>query len=618
MQQLSTITSKTLRRSSSNIILRAGGASANNNNNYSYTHSGQIWWWAQQWWWWWWRVRAPTTATYPRGLSTSRGHHLIHPKQQLLQTRAKGGGARGMYSYTHGFEKGEIGNTIYALATPSGRAAIAVVRVSGPACLNVYSSLCPSRPPPAPRKATLRTLYRPNSPREEVLDPGALVLFFPAPNSHTGEDVLELHLHGGPAIIRAVLFSISTLSTSQLPIRPAGPGEFTRRAFTNSRLSLPQIEALGDTLSAETEQQRKLSVQAAISGLSRKYERWRKSLLSARGELEAIIDFSEDQQFDTAPAEMCSNVVSLVQELKPMIQLHVDNAVRGELLRSGISLALVGAPNAGKSSLLNRVAGREAVIVSGEAGTTRDVVDLSIDIGGYMVLLADTAGLRKAKLAGEIEKEGMRRARRRAQDSHVIIAVLSIETKDENGGSSTPYLPIPNEVLEVLREAQGQYKQVLVAVNKTDLLGLPPGQTLPENFLNQITPHFPTLPHTHIHGITCTHPSPSDGIRPFLATLTRIFAQMTAVVTDNGSPSLLGDAIGATDRQRRLLEECISYLDAFLDRIAGEDGEADVVIAAEELRFAAGCLAQITGRGEGSGDVEEVLGVVFEKFCVGK
>lgn len=485
-------------------------------------------------------------------------------------------------------------------------------------CAQVYSSLCPSHQLPVPRKASLRTLYRPNSFKEEVLDPGALVLFFPAPNSHTGEDVLELHLHGGRAIICAVLSSISTLSTPRLPIRPAGPGEFTRRAFTNNRLSLPQIEALGDILSAETEQQRKLSVQATTSGLSRKYEQWRQMLLSARGELEAIIDFSEDQQFDTAPAEMCSNVVSLVRELKPMLQLHVGNAVRGELLRSGISLALVGAPNAGKSSLLNRVVGREAAIVSGEAGTTRDVVDLSVDIGGYMVLLADTAGLRKAKLAGEIEKEGMRRAKKRVQDSHVVIVVLSIETKNGGNSSSTPYLSIPSEVLEVLREAQGQHKQILIAINKTDLLRLPPGQTLPEHFLNQIASHVPTLPHTYIHGITCTHPSPSDGIRPLLTTLTQIFAQMTATAASNGASSPLGDAIGATDRQRRLLEECISYLDAFLDRITGEKGEPDVVIAAEELRFAAGCLAQITGKGEGSGDVEEVLGVIFERFCVGK
>ncbi|KAG0636124.1 GTP-binding protein TrmE N-terminus-domain-containing protein [Tuber brumale] len=609
MRQLSTITSKALGRRSSSRILGFGGGSA---NNYSYTHSSQIWCWAQRGW----RVRDPTTATYRRGLSTSRGRHLIHPKRQLLQTRAKGEDARGVH--THGVEQGEIGNTIYALATGSGRAAIAVVRVSGPACLNVYSSLCPSRPLPAPRKAALRTLYRPNSPKEEVLDPGALVLFFPAPNSHTGEDVLELHLHGGPAIIRAVLFSISTLSTPQLSIRPAGPGEFTRRAFTNNRLSLPQIEALGDALSAETEQQRKLSVQATTSGLSRKYEQWRRMLLEARGELEAIIDFSEDQQFDISPAEMCSSVVSLVQELKPMLQLHVDNVVRGELLRSGISLALIGAPNAGKSSLLNRVVGREAAIVSGEAGTTRDVVDLSVDIGGYMVLLADTAGLRKAKLAGEIEKEGMRRAKKRVQDSHVVIAVLSIETRNGDNGNNIPYLPIPNEVLEVLREAQDQCKPVLIAVNKTDLLHLPPDQTLPERFLDQITPHFPTLQHTHIHGITCTHPSPSDGIRPLLRTLTQVFAQMTAAAMDNDASSPLGDAIGATDRHRRLLEECISYLDAFLDRIAGEDCETGVVVAAEELRFAAGCLAQITGRGEGSGDVEEVLGVVFEKFCVGK
>ncbi|RPB00144.1 P-loop containing nucleoside triphosphate hydrolase protein [Choiromyces venosus 120613-1] len=583
---------------SSSRALPIGAGSANYHSN------SQIWWW--------WQVRdsARTRTTYRRGL----GCCLIRPRQRASVD------ARGIHN--HGFDKSEIGNTIYALATAPGRAAIAVVRVSGPGCLNIYSSLCPSRPPPIPRKATLRTIYRPNSPKLEILDPGALILYFPAPNSHTGEDVLELHLHGGPAIIRAVLTSISALSTPQHPIRPAGPGEFTRRAFGNNRLTLPQIEALGDTLSAETEQQRKLSVQAATSGLGDKYELWRRMLLAARGELEAIIDFSEDQQFETSPAEMCGNVVSLVQGLKPLLKLHVDNAMRGELLRSGISLALVGAPNAGKSSLLNRVVGREAAIVSGEAGTTRDVVDLSVDIGGYMVRLADTAGLRKAKLAGEIEKEGMRRAKKRVQDSHVVIAVLSIEeTTDNTDGEETPYLSIPNEVLEILREAQTLNKHILIAVNKTDLLhhSLPPSQTLPQHLLGQIKTLIPTLPQTHIHGITCTHSSPDDGIQPLLSSLTKIFAKMTSADNDTSLADGDYDAIGATDRQRRLLEDCIAYLDAFLVRIAGgEDGEADVVVAAEELRFAAGCLAQITGKGEGSGDVEEVLGVVFEKFCVGK
>lgn len=438
-----------------------------------------------------------------------------------------------------------------------------------------------------------------------------MVLYFPGPNSVTGEDLLELHIHGGPAIIRAVIASIP-LSLTRHRICYAEPGEFTRRAFSNDRLTLPQIEALSDILSSTTEQQRILSVKSSSSSLSEHYEEWRAALILARGELEALIDFSEDQQFDTSSNELLANVVAAVLKLQEVLWNHVANAVKGELLRSGISLTLVGAPNAGKSSLLNRVVGREAMIVSGEAGTTRDVVDLSVDLGGFMVVLGDTAGLRLDDVGegvGEVEKEGIRRARKRVMDGDVVIVVLSVE---KIGGS--PELKVSPEVVNVVQEADG--KEIIVVVNKMDLVRSSAGGKLPGDMLATITSQFPELPSNRIFGISCTAEAEA-GVQDFLHGLISIFKKMTS--PDSSSSSSWHESIGATERQRLLVEECIGFLESFLALTNTDSMEhVDVVAAAEELRSAAGALAKITGRGEGAGDVEEVLGVVFEKFCVGK
>lgn len=392
----------------------------------------------------------------------------------------------------------------------------------------------------------------------------------------------------------------------------AEPGEFTRRAFSNDRLTLPQIEALSDILSSTTEQQRILSVGSSSSSLSERYEAWRTALILARGELEALIDFSEDQQFDTSSNELLENVVTAVLELKEVLWNHVTNAAKGELLRSGISLTLVGAPNAGKSSLLNRVVGREAVIVSGEAGTTRDVVDLSVDLGGFMVVLGDTAGLRLDDISegiGEVEKEGIRRAKKRVMDGDVVVVVLSVENI-----SRSPELKVSPEVINIVKEANG--KEIIVVVNKMDLLRSNAGGTLPGDILATITSQLPGLPPNRIFGISCTAEA-GAGIQDFLHGLISIFRKMTS--PDSSSSSSWHESIGATERQRLLVEECMGFLESFLALTNTDAKEyVDVVAAAEELRSAAGSLAKITGRGEGAGDVEEVLGVVFEKFCVGK
>lgn len=480
--------------------------------------------------------------------------------------------------------------------------------------------------PPRPRHALLRPLYHPQS--LDLLDPGALCLYFAGPNSHTGEDVLELHLHGGPAIIRAVLAAIPSCSSSPAhKIRYAEAGEFTRQAFYNNRLLLPEIEALGETLDAATEEQRKRVVRGG-AGLSRVYEEWRRELVEARGELEALIDFAEDQHFLESNAELIRGVAVRAEWLRDTMRVHVQNAARGELLRGGISLSLVGAPNAGKSSLLNRVVGREAVIVSEEAGTTRDVVDLAVDVGGFMVVLGDTAGLRVEDVGvrvGKIEEEGIRRARERAMAADVVVAVVDIFNVDP------PAVRLSQELIHLVNKVEGAGKQVVIAVNKIDLLK---DSALPMDLLRQINNAFPSVKESHIFGISCVPAADSDkgdGIQKLLEGLMRVFKDMTSPLTGKGGQEM-ADSIGATERQRWLVEACIVFLDDFLEmvkrgekgtntkEVEDEDGEGDldVVVAAEELRGAAECLGRITGRGELVGDVEDVLGVVFEKFCVGK
>ena len=265
-------------------------------------------------------------------------------------------------------------------------------------CSQVYRGLCPTKALPKPRYAGVRTLLEPESVDTfgaNIVDSDALVLYFPGPKTVTGEDVLELHVHGGAATVKAVLSAVRKCSRLALgTVRYAEPGEFTRRAFLNGRLDLAQVESLGDTLAAETEHQRRAAVRGNSGILGKTYDGWREQLLLARGEIEALIDFSEDQHFDESPTELLTNVRMLVEDMLNSIRVHKLGSQRSELLRNGIRIALLGPPNAGKSSLMNQIVGREASIVSAEAGTTRDIVEASLDIRGYLCSFADTAGIR--------------------------------------------------------------------------------------------------------------------------------------------------------------------------------------------------------------------------------
>lgn len=491
-------------------------------------------------------------------------------------------------------------DTIYALSTASGRAAIAVIRISGPACLAIYGQLCPSSAAPKPRHATLRRLHHPKDPGQ-ILDTGALLLYLPGPRTATGEDILELHVHGGPAIVRSVLDAIAACrEIVRHPIRAAEAGEFTKRAFYNGRIDLTEVEALGDALVAETEQQRRLAVSGAASALTDRYEQWRSMLLYARGELEALIDFSEDQHFDESPDQFMHSVSKQVLHLKREIELHILNSSRGEMLRSGINVALLGAPNAGKSSLLNRIVGREAAIVSAEAGTTRDIVEVNIDLKGWLVHLGDMAGLRagssdthvvsngrqerstaNAASVGEIEREGIRRARERALQSDLVIVLISIQLTPHG----TVELAFNEELVSAVADCRRAGKEMLFVVNKVDLVMKQAARhkVSISRLLADLVHMFPQMNQNEVFCISCQDAelqagdeSDAGALQMFMDSLVTKFRTMTTALADVSASgtvrmtpaeeqSYWAASLTVSHRQSQYLKECLTSLEAFLE-----------------------------------------------------
>ncbi|KFA77746.1 hypothetical protein S40288_00484 [Stachybotrys chartarum IBT 40288] len=445
-----------------------------------------------------------------------------------------------------------------------------------------------------------------------ILDHEAIVLYFPAPKTVTGEDVLELHIHGGTATVKAVLAAVPRGITKHL-VRYAEPGEFTKRAFINGRLDLAQIESLSEVLAAETEQQRRAAVRGNSGILGRTYDGWRRQLLLARGEIEALIDFSEDQHFDESQAELLQNVASIISEMLHRIHLHEQGSQKNELLRNGIRIALLGPPNVGKSSLMNLIVGREASIVSGEAGTTRDIVEASLDIRGYLCSFADTAGFRSESSGndeplGLVEKEGIRRARQKAVESDVVIVLASVES-----GPGGPQIRYEEETLAIASDS----KCCLIGINKLDAVDRDTFDGLLKAFRQELARRHPKLADVDVMPISCkqalqTHSATCrddpGGIQRLVSSVAETFTRLTEMPAD------LQDLLGVTARQRQLLTQCKEHLEDFMAeaQATAEVHDADPLLAAEHLRYAADCLARITGKGE-AGDVEDVLGVVFEK-----
>ena len=440
--------------------------------------------------------------------------------------------------------------TIFALSSGHGRAAIAVIRVSGPAAGEALARIG-AAPLPAPRQASLRRFRRPGS--QEPIDVG-LALWFPAPESATGEDVAEFHVHGGRAVIAALADALSGVAG----LRPAEPGEFTRRAFEAGRLDLTEAEGIADLVAAETEAQRRQALRQMEGGLHRLYDGWRARLLDAMAHVEATLDFSDQD----LPEDLIETIGPRLAALEAEIAAHLDDARRGERLREGFSIAIVGAPNAGKSSLLNRLAGRDAAIVSARAGTTRDVIEAHMDLAGWPVTIADTAGLRDC--ADALESEGVRRAMARAESADLKLVVLD--------GALWPAAEPKSLALAD--------ETALIVLNKIDLLSEAPPAAIGGRR---------ALPVSCLTGA---------GIDAMLETL--------AAEIERRYPMAAEPALTRA-RHRYAITACR----AALARAGASPADERL---AEELRLAARALGRITGRV----DVEEMLGLVFRDFCIGK
>jgi tRNA modification GTPase len=464
-------------------------------------------------------------------------------------------------------------DTIFALSTVPGRSGVAVVRLSGPGAGPAVERLTGCALPEA-RRATLARLADPatGAPIDQ-----ALVLWFPGPASFTGEDLAELHLHGGRAVRAAALEALAGLPGCRL----AEPGEFARRAFDHGKLDLAEVEGLADLIDAETAAQRVQALRQMGGGLTRRVDIWRERLLAALAHLEAEIDFADE----VLPAGLVAAAQEELRAARGEIAAALRDADRGERLRDGLQIAILGPPNAGKSSLLNALANRDVAIVSATAGTTRDVVELHLDLAGYPVTLADTAGLRALGADGdaamaEIEAEGMRRSRMRAEGADLKLLVLDCGAwRMADAG--------------VLALCDGR---TLVVLNKLDLVADDARQGLAADVERSgLAELRAAAEQGRLHLLSART---GEGVSALLAAVARA-AEETMGAGADGLVTRL--------RHRRALEDCAAALDR-----AGTARAAE--LAAEDLRLALRALGRITGRV----DVEQVLDLIFREFCIGK
>lgn len=457
-------------------------------------------------------------------------------------------------------------DTIIALASGAGRAGVAVLRVSGSsageilrrlfhvkqsAVLSAYDGL------PPPRRASVRTLLRPTD--ASVIDE-ALVLWMPGPDSFTGEDVAELHVHGGAAVIESVLTACIETGLCRL----AEPGEFTRRAFEAGRLDLTQAEGLADLIDAETEGQR-VQAQSLFSGAAgQRFEHWRARLIEAMAAIEAAIDFPDEAD---VPEEIATRSLAPLDQLEGELEAALADWERGRSIRDGFRIAILGKPNAGKSSLLNQIAGRDAAIVSPIAGTTRDVVEVRLVLAGFPVWLADTAGLREA--ADAVELEGVRRALERAQDADLRIWLL-----DSTDAES--------DVVAVSRETSFEAGDIIVW-NKADLVEASRAD-------RDNGREYAVSAHT------------GAGVSSLVDALSVVVKQR---LEGREAPTI------TRARHRALTLEALDHIRAA--RAAAEAGVGYELVG-EDVRMAARALGRITGKV----DVEDLLDRIFSDFCIGK
>lgn len=426
---------------------------------------------------------------------------------------------------------------------------MSVFRISGQLASYIYKHLIHGKRS-LPRIASVRWLHDPETGKR--IDRG-IVLWLPGPNTFTGEDIVELHTHGGRSVREAMINALNFING----VRLAEPGEFSARAFINGKVDLTEAEGIADLISAETEAQRLQALRQMSGGLKELYETWRVKLIKLSAYLEAEMDFSDE----ALPSNINESVYSNIREIVSDIEIHLLDKNRGQKIRDGIQVALLGAPNAGKSSLLNILAKKDVVIVSDISGTTRDVVKINLDLEGIPVSVSDTAGIHSA--SGKIEKEGIKRSYIESKSSDIRIIILDGETWPE----------VPSEIIDLINDDS------ILLLNKSDLVKISSSNVIKQQ---------PKV-------ISCLK---GIGISEFTKELT----EMVKNRYDIGENPLI-----TRERHRKAASDCLEALKRSLK-------VDQIELLAEDLRLAIYALARITGRV----DVEDILDVVFRDFCIGK
>jgi len=442
--------------------------------------------------------------------------------------------------------------TIYALSSGPGISGIAVVRVSGKETSEVIKRIT-REDLPSPRVATLKKFNKIDT--NELIDEG-VIIWFPGPNSYTGEDLAEFHVHGSRAVISALHSSISKIKNCRL----AEPGEFTKIAFQNGKINLLKAESIADLVSSETEIQRKQAIKIMSGKSSDQFNSWREKLLKILSHIEAKIDFPDED----LPKDILSEIQKTSDQVSSEIKKILDDQKVGERIREGFKIAIVGPINAGKSSLLNYLSKRDVAIVSEIAGTTRDVIETHLNLDGYPVVVSDTAGIRDSK--NEIEKKGIKLALNRAEDADLKLVIIDAKNVDFTG---------------VLKDLVDE--NAILVVNKSDLLN---------GKLNDKLKKY-----DHIL-ISIKNNSNLDKL------ILKIKSKLENKFLSHG------DILITRERHRQHLEQCINHLQNFKNKNGSEEFDK----AAEDLRLATRHLGMIVGKV----DVEEILGSIFNDFCIGK
>ena len=454
--------------------------------------------------------------------------------------------------------------TIFALSSGRPPSAISIVRVSGPGAATALTLLAGKIP--LPRMAT-RALLR-DGHRQPIDD--AVVLWFPGPASATGEDVAEFHVHGGRAILAALFAALSALDH----MRAAEPGEFTRRAFENGKLDLTEAEGLDDLIHADTDRQRSQALRQLKGLLGDRARDWRAQIIEASALIEAGIDFSDEGDVS---AELIAPALAKIKTLLGEIQQVLAEQGRSERLREGLIVAIAGPPNVGKSTLMNQLARREVAIVSPHAGTTRDIIEVQLDLDGYPVTVIDTAGIRDTD--DPVEREGVRRARARAAEADLVLWLVDATHEKNFDEGAAPVWVVRNKIDLDAVESDAAVLRLDAAIHRGSASVLEQGRTSADFAISA---------------------SRGDGIAELISALVG-FAQN---YFGSGEGGLI-----SRERQRKLLEQTVVSLRRSISVI--EQGEE---LAAEDLRIAARSLGQLLGRV----DVEDLLDVIFRDFCIGK